>query len=288
LVALFKDHFRKKLFYQLLIILAIFDMITILSYGVLYNPYLNKDSCVSTYVFGNMAFDVGNSGSTYTLLAISLERFLTVFLPLIKKRNLMIYIIPISAALLLLLPPRILEAKIYIESGVNSVQLLDWQIYNATVDGDSWSRLAKTLNPFREWSIVNTAILMIIFNVSIIMRPFWKPKSSKHDLQGSVQENTTKILTSAVIVWFLAFFIPYFLQNFVSQFIDTSFFYSARSFWFFGATVNSSANFVIYYLVGDQFRKEVLNIFIPKKCLKMKQEENNTEVLSLPDTSMTV
>ena len=97
-LVLSRNQFRKKVFYNLLIILATFDSLFIISYGI--KVGYQSMACRENYSYevGHITYPVlnlGLSGSIYSTVAISFERCLSVCYPDMKRpyRKTRIYLI---------------------------------------------------------------------------------------------------------------------------------------------------------------------------------------------------
>ena len=86
LLVLWRSDLRKKTFFKLLINLALFDLLFILSYGTIlgYRALAcNPDSYVNgtIYKITYPLLNIGLTGSIYATIAVSLERFLGISQP---------------------------------------------------------------------------------------------------------------------------------------------------------------------------------------------------------------
>ena len=130
LAVLFRPNFRKKSCYQLLITMALFDILFILS-SVVHNGYYSM-ACITGYneAVDHISYDflkVGVSGSIYTIVMVSVERFLTMCCPLMsRRRNAWIYIIPIVLVAIGCNLPRFIEYEYHIVNGTIHSKKQTW------------------------------------------------------------------------------------------------------------------------------------------------------------------
>jgi len=269
LVVLCQPKMRKSTFYNLLLVLACFDTLFILTYGIAiayrslecrayYQDKQISDNVISELFSWSDHFLVGSS---YTTVAISLERYLGICHPSLQfSRRSLIFILPV---LLLSITYRFLKYHV-------------WQY----------------LLPFNMWfdwypiflqSILPLIALLLLngFIIAAIKRSRNLPRT--HTRQ---EENTIKILFGIVLIFFILH---------LPRVFYTILMYNILFFWpYFSCpsclhavytltlVINSSVNFVIYSLVGKNFRAELVRVFKYKKAhILNTSSSGGTEVLSL-------
>ena len=123
-----QKQLRNQLFYQLLALLAGFDIIFIICYGIdvsyqslidLSTSELNENVGNFTYYFIN----IGLAGSIYLTIAISIERCLRVYQP-INHHSVWNYFCPLVAIVLLYNAPILLEKNIILSTVLSKLRNL--------------------------------------------------------------------------------------------------------------------------------------------------------------------
>jgi len=128
---LLQPIFRNKVFYQLLIVMTCFDVIFIISYAMLFLTGYNI-VCWTDYrpPIENIArrFNaLGLSGSTYTTIMISIERYLALCHPFMKwRRNISIYLVTIAVIVCGYNFPYFFDLEYYMENGDLRTKYKSW------------------------------------------------------------------------------------------------------------------------------------------------------------------
>ena len=260
LAVLFRPKFRNIVFYDLLITLALFDILFILSYGI--DIGYQAMACRKDYIY-NIShilypwLNMGLSGSTFTTVMVSIERYLGMCHPHLKYGRktwvyvLLIFIIAISYNL-----PRFLEYQYDIVNGTLVSTPSPW------ID-DTYKERYHYLTPiFMEDAIPVT--LLLVLNSAIIRMMYFSPHTVGDVVRKSIRNRGTATKTLLVVAAvFLLSKLPcitckllYYLGSEEDDF---------RSKWYFMMPVkklilmvNSSINFIIYCMVGTKFQKEFL------------------------------
>ena len=265
LAVLCRPKMRKNVFYNLLLALACFDTLFILSYGIRYGFtyfWLLHEFIDVEWLYPISMFCL--IGSIYMTVAISMERYLGICHPQIQfSRGPLVFIFPVLL---------ITFGLAYNQQLIDPITIED-------------------ANPkaYRFWiSVVFLTIIPLIsllfFNGSIIA--IIKGRKNLQRTQNSHERNSTKILFGIVLI-FLIFHIPRVVQVYY-------FYYANQNAEYFNSLfvskpiaalalmMNSSVNFIIYSMVGSNFRAEFVQIF---RCKKNPTENVSTtgtgDILSL-------
>ena len=275
-LVLCRKQFRKKVFYNLLIILATFDSLFIVSYGI--KVGYQSMACRENYSYevGHVTYPVlnlGLSGSIYSTVAISFERCLSVCYPDMKRpyRKTRIYLIFIVGITIFYNLPRFFERHFYIENGRLKSEDFPWaksEVYQYRYH--HWATLLiEDIIPI---------ILLILLN-ALILATICKPIILKTNLNGRNKKTygiATKILLGIVAIFMIChapcvvYKILWYYGCIDCTEIEKSNF---RQQWFFITpikklflVVNSSVNFIVYCMMGEKFRAELSNFIESIKC----------------------
>ena len=270
-IILLRGNLRKNSFYQLLSVQAIFDIFFITSFGIR-NGYQalacephNENVSHLTYQVLNISL----TGSTFTTVAISLERYLGICHSIKKmKGGVWIYIIPVFIITISYNFPRFFERKFFIVNGTlesNKSELSKKESYKYGY----WFIASSSFNsliPMLSLIFLNSSIALTMKRTSRNLR-----KLSSESSSGS-RKHKTNILFAVVIVFFICHF-PRVIYKCLYYFgsSDDAF----RQKWWFIVPIkkltlimNSSVNFVIYCLLGQTFRNELYSF---KERLKFRR-----------------
>ena len=260
LIVLCQKQFRNQVFYNLLTALACFDISFILSFStsvgyqsLACNPF-NLLIRYITYPILN----VGLTGSVYMTIAVSMERYIGVCHPNSSyRRSAKTYIIPVIIITVLYNFPRFVERSFSVSSGTFNQSYAEW------------ARTELYQNIYHLWAsiIVITVIplaMMLYLNGAILAR-IYKASRLMADVRFEQQKpygNSTRILFGIVLIFLLCFTprVVYKCFYYLSS-KDKSEWYSVSPIYKFGLILNSSANFIIYCLIGNDFRQEFLRVF---------------------------
>ena len=259
-ITLLSGNLRRNSFYQLLIVLSIFDICFILSLGIrdgyqalACEPH-NENVSHLTYI----ALDVSLTGSIYITVAISLERYFGICFTKKKiKCGVWIYVIPVLIIDILYNFPRIFERNYFIVNGTLESNRREFSNRESYKYGYYFvaSTVINSLIPMISLLYLNSSIILTIKRTSKNLRALGE--SSQEN-----QRNKTNILFAVVIIFFICHF-PRVIYKSLYYFGSSA--DEFREKWWFIVPVkklalmlNSSINFVIYCLLGQTFRKELL------------------------------
>ena len=214
LFVLWKSDLRKKTFFKLLINLALFDLLFILSYGTLLgyralachpDSYINGMIYKVTYPLLN----IGLTGSIYSTIAVSFERFLGICHPgwLARKKSIF-YILPLVVFSLAFNFPRFFERSYSnVTASVVTNLTRNEQLRHHTHSHPHVSEGYKS--GYYHWASVVfrsiiPSILLFIFNASIIRTIHSSTTRVKKISQSFNRDpKATKILFCIVAIFFI-------------------------------------------------------------------------------------
>ena len=260
ITVLSQPQMRRRLFHNLLLALACFDTLFILSYVVSVS-YKSLGCYPLNRLVGNLSYpllSIGLSGSIYMTVAISLERYLGICHPNSQfSRRAWIFILPVTVISIGWTFPKFFERKFYFaENGTLLVEDKEFRKNEEYMHGyNLWgSVICITILPLAALLFINGAIIAAINRATKGTLQLRK----NHTKQGA---NTTKILFWIVLIFFVlhsprvAFKFLFYLGP------------ECKESWYWVSPVarlalitNSSANFLIYCLVGKNFRTELIKL----------------------------
>ena len=269
LIILCAEKFRHKVFYNLLIILTSFDNLFIFTYGIKIG--YQSMACRENYSYevGHIAYPLLNvalSGSIYSTVAVSIERYLSVCYPHLKRpyRKTWIYFSIIGGITFLYNLPRFLERRFYISNGKLTSEIFPWaksEVYKYRYH--HWATLLiEDIIPIIVLIILNGFILKSICRGTNIVNHCKSRKKNSYAL-------TAKILLVIVAIFMIchapsvAYKILWYFGCMECTDMEKSNF---RGKWFFITPIkklfliiNSSVNFIVYCIMGEKFRNELSN-----------------------------
>jgi len=275
-ITLWSGSLRNNSFYQLLFMLAIFDIFFITRVGI-HDGYQALACEPQNENVGHLTYQVlniGLTGSTYTTIVISLERYLGICHSNTKiKGGVWIYIMPVLVITVSYNFPRFLERKYFIINGTLQSNRSDFSSAESYKYGYYFiaSTVINSLIPMLSLAFLNGSIILVVKRVSKNLR-----KMSDISLENH-QKSKTNILF-AVVVFSLICNLPRVIYKSLYYFGSDG--DEFREKWWFIVPIkkltmmlNSSINFVIYCLLGKKFRKELCRL---TKKLKKPCKHNFT------------
>ena len=215
LLVLCRSDMRKKTFFKLLIVLALFDLLFIISYGTILgyralachpDSFLNGAIYKVTYPLLN----IGLTGSIYATIAVSLERFLGICHPgWAARKKSRFYILPLVVFSLVFNFPRFFERSFsnLSESVVTNLTRNE-QLRHHTHSHHHVSESYKS--GYYLWASVVflsiiPSVLLLVFNGSII-RTICSSSARVKEMSRSINNRdpkATKILFCIVSIFFI-------------------------------------------------------------------------------------
>ena len=191
-------------------------------------------------------------------IAISVERYIGVCRPHSTcKRKAKTYILSVITISVLYNFPRFVERSFSVKNGTFNESYAEWartdlyqRIYHLWA-----SILMITVLPLVMLLFLNGAILAKIYNSSRLVA------ESRFE-QEKPYGNSTRILLGIVVLFLLCFTprVVYKCLYYLSP-EDKADWYAVSPLSEFGLVLNSSANFILYCLIGTDFRKEFMRVF---------------------------
>ena len=271
LVVLFHYQLRRKTFYKLLILLAMFDLLFLASYGISigYQSLACQptNNSVGYYTFYFLNF--GLMGSVYSTVAVTIERYISIVHPRFMARpRIYIYSISVITISMSFCLPMFISREYSVVNGTLVMSHKEWaqtHTYEKYYDCFTWFIVSM-------FPCMN----LIICNLSIIIKIYQRPNNSQNcytlnTTQPSSRLNsTTKILFLVVFVFLLTHTIRL-AYKFLYKFRCTNEDEDCMSKWYVITPIyklllmsNSAVNCIIYCLFGRKFRK-VFN-YVALKC----------------------
>ena len=255
IVVLCQPKMRKSIFYNLLLALACFDALFILSYGISYAYW--SFACpvnVTVYWLFYPAREICFVGSIYMTVAISMERYLGICHPHLQfSRRALVYVLPVVFISFAFTFPKFLENKYFF---VNGTLVLEHQDFRKTKHYKNTYRLwasviFKTIIPLVSLLFLNGSIIAVI-----------KKTTHPQRTQSRPEGNSTKILF-CIVFMFLILHVPRVAKKYGMFYdrMDMTYYRWAIPISGLALIINSSVNFIIYAMVGRNFREEFFQVF---------------------------
>ena len=283
LVVLCHRQLRRKTFYQLLILLACFDLLFLASYGVSigYQSLACQPTNDSVGYFTFYFLNFGLMGSIYSTVAVSLERYVAVVHPRFMVRpRIYIYIILVLMITISFCMPMFISRKYSWVNGTLVMSEKDWAHNDVSERYYDWFT----------WFIVSLlpCFILVISNLSIVINIYHQPKKTQSPTTLKIKETTSR-LKSTIRILFLVVFVFLFTHTirlaykFLYKFRCSNGDEDCMSKWYVITPIyklllmfNSAVNCIIYCLFGRKFRNVLnsvaLNCFcwynIACKCTK--------------------
>jgi len=282
IAVLCRPKMRKSVFYNLLLALACFDTLFILSLASVAVIKLGfQPNCLVVILL-----DTINRpcfvGSIYMTVAISWERYLGICHPhsRFSRRSSLVFILPVVLISFAFTFTIFLERKFSFANGKLVCEHVD--IYYANI---VWaSMIFLTILPL---------VALLFLNVSIIAAV--RRSRNLQRTQNRIEGNSSNILFCIVIIFLILhlprvlYFSLFILYEYGSGLKLLNYLEWLSQITRLALLMNSSINFVIYSLVGSNFRTEVFKAF---KCSKDPDLHTNTseggEVPSLEEYTRTI
>ena len=271
LVVLFHEELRRKTFYQLLIMLAFFDLLFLASYGVSigYQSLACQptNDCVGYFTF--YFLNLGLMGSIYSTVAVTIERYVAiVHSQYMVKPRICIYIVSVLVIIISFCMPMFMSHQYNLVNGTIVMSKRKWahkEVYERYYD---WFTLfIVSIFPCLMLVICNSLIIFNIYQQSKRAQRYYTLNFTHPTLR---LKSTTKILFLVVFVFLLSHSIRL-AYKFLYKFRCTNKDEDCMSNWYvitpiykFLLMFNSAVNCIIYCSLGRKFR----NIFnlVASKC----------------------
>ena len=255
MAVLCRPKMRRHVFYKLLLALACFDTLFILTFGIshAYKSLACPPDDMVDFLFYPVR-EIFLVGSIYMTLAVSVERYLGICHPHIQfSRGSLTFILPVVIISFVFTFPRFLEMKY---SFVNHTLNAEWSLFRDEKQYEiGYFLLAEVI-----FKTIIPLLALLFLNGSIIKKI--KGGMNLPRALSRQDENATKILLCIVLV-FLILHTPAIVYK-CMFFLGYKKVYS----WYWvipvsrlAITINSSVNFVIYCMVGKKFRGELVQVF---------------------------
>uniref|UniRef100_A0A7E4VCT2 G_PROTEIN_RECEP_F1_2 domain-containing protein n=1 Tax=Panagrellus redivivus TaxID=6233 RepID=A0A7E4VCT2_PANRE len=270
--------------------LAIFDCCLIITafsiYGMEYiiEYFKALDLYIAWLTYLRFAFalsHISQTGSVYTTLSVTVERFLAVCYPRISKRFCTsrasaFTILGVTCFAILFNATKFFELEVYRKPECAG-KSLNWQAYillpsdlsKNPLYGQIYSLwLTNTIMVFLPFLTLLTLNFIIAYTIRRSLHTLTDNRKSQMNELREQSREASIVLVIIVLIFLLCnfwgFFLTLFEQVVGSEFLIINYhaFYTfSREATNFLAIVNSSINFVIYIIFGKDFRKELVVIY---------------------------
>ena len=279
LVVLCRSQLKRKVFYQLLIGLASFDLLFIASYGVCvgYRGLACTPVSLNIYFVTYPILNIGFAGSIFMTVAISIERYIGVCHPNVAvRKKASVFIVPVLLLTFLFTLPRLVEKSFKVVNGTIVQEKMWWaetEMYK--VGYYLWANIIVL-------SIIPT-LSLVFFNAAII-KELWKSSQSLRmfGVHHKKRDRKSLKILFCIVSLFLVCHCPrivYRLLYYLS--------YDNREYWWsivpiykLALVLNSSTNCLIYYFAGDVVQTHCSKLFCKQLCSKHIDKDNvNVQVI---------
>ena len=269
IIVFLRRTFRKEVFYQLLCTLAVFDSIYVLTrvgsfgyYSMACRTHYNE----AYHFLLNLLSDIGLTGSIYTTIIVSLERYLGICHPFFPyRRKICIYLIPIFAVVFCFHLPQFLDTKYYISNGTLNFTTRDWNDDKYHVSYYHWANIVVE-------SVIPISLILLVN--ALIIREIWNTPSDIANTTKGIEnrpQEAIKTLSIVVTIFLLARFFALITNTVIAVYETKKDTFSQHreilhSFDVIIQVFNSSVNFILYLIVHKYFRHELRLIYIACYC----------------------
>ena len=259
---------KKKVFYQLLFALACFDLIFIASYIVsigyelfsVQAPYLVKfvTSILNYYGF---------TGSIYMTVAISVERYFGICRPLkTSRKKARVYFASVLLWTTLVGLPLFSEDSIILTGkGLVFDKVHAWAETEGYAQYDLWVHIV--LNQF-----VLPMSLLFFFNLAVIRHVYVSSKALGNFLFPRRRETKTTKILIAIVILSMCHHTPRIVHHLLQYYMPFLHHEIIVPVYEIALMIIYSVSFLIYAVIGDTLRKEVV------KLLKCQRRRRSIEV----------
>jgi len=264
ITVLCRPNMRKSVFYNLLLMLACFDTLFLLTYGVS-NAYRSL-ACPHNKAINDVFYPVCDLclvGSIYSTVAISFERYLGICHPLLQfSRRARVFILPVVLISFAFSLPKFFEVRY---SFMNGTLVTEYSHFRETNQVYKYGYGLWALVIFK---IIIPLVALLFLNGSIIATV--RGTMNIQRTKGRWDGNSTKILFWVIFVFLIlhvprvSFVFVYFLDH-VEDAMDSKW-HLVPPITRLSLTLNSSVNFIIYSMIGRKFRAEFAQVFQCKKA----------------------
>ena len=286
LIVLSRKRFRKRVFYNLLIELTCFDILVILSYGI--HVSYQSMACQDRYNLNvsHITYQILNvclSGSIYSTVAISIERYIGICHPQTKYgRTTWIYIVSVMFVAFSYNFPRLFEYQYKIVNGTLVAPSAPWAEKESYKDRyhDLSEILVENAIPMALLCVTNGAIIRTMYGICQKQHLDMETKSRQN------RATSTRTLLMIVAVFMIShipcitFKMLYYLGCRECTEEEEA---EYRSQWYFIYPIkrltlmtNSSVNVIIYCVVGTKYRNELMKLLGSKTASVMDRPDHSS------------